>query len=85
MGTAFNISLSESQVTVTLTEGIVDSGTDSERIRMAVGQELQFRNGRADVQIGSARYWPAWKRGLSVLKTCPLVSWLHCLTGIILQ
>ncbi|WP_271271539.1 FecR family protein [Aliamphritea hakodatensis] len=64
VGTAFNISLSESQITVTLTEGIVDSGTVADRIRLNAGQELLFRAGQLDLQTGSAQYWPAWKRGM---------------------
>lgn len=72
VGTAFNISLGESQVKITLTEGIVDAGTGADRVRLHAGQELLFREGLLDVQPGSAQYWPAWKRGTVSVEDMPV-------------
>ncbi len=72
VGTAFNIRLGDRQVTVSLTEGVVDTAAGGEPVRLNAGQELRYRHGKFDVQAGSARYWPAWKRGTASVEDMPV-------------
>ncbi|WP_261842223.1 FecR family protein [Aliamphritea ceti] len=72
VGTAFNVSLSASQVIVTLTEGVVDAGAGANQVRLTAGQELLYRKGVIEVQAGSTRYWPAWRRGTVSVEDMPV-------------